>query len=113
MYHKYKFITHDTPRGIETIAISSYAGKAVRGKAICHPNDSYDKYTGREIAAARCDLKIANKRKKRALDKLIKAEELKEMVDNYCAQMNEYYNDAKKSAIEAEDFLLELLDDNK
>lgn len=53
----------------KVIVVSSYAGKAVRGVAKCNPNDSFDEDVGKQLAQLRCDVKIADKRIKRARDK--------------------------------------------
>jgi len=41
-------------------------GKPVRGVAKCAPNDEFDINKGKELAAARCNLKVAQKRVKKA-----------------------------------------------
>lgn len=51
------------------VVASSYAGKIVRGIAKCNANDTYKEDTGIALATARCDVKIANKRVKRAMAK--------------------------------------------
>lgn len=53
----------------KVIVASSYAGKIVRGVAKCNENDTYKEETGIALATARCDVKIANKRVKRAMAK--------------------------------------------
>ena len=71
--YKYTYIiTHN-----KIIALSSYAGKTVRGVAKCHPGDNFDENFGKKLAAARCNLKIAIKRYARARDKY------NEIVDEY------------------------------
>ena len=55
--------------GNKVIAVSTYAGKPVRGVAKCADEDTYSIETGKEIAAARCNAKVAAKRKKRAMKK--------------------------------------------
>lgn len=62
---EYKFIRADN----KVIALSSFAGKTVRGVAKCHPGDVFDIEYGKQLAAARCGRKIAEKRYKRANDK--------------------------------------------
>ena len=62
---KYKYVITDK----RVIAISSFAGRTVRGIAKCHPNDPFDVEYGKKLAAARCNAKIAEKRWKRARDK--------------------------------------------
>ena len=59
-----------------TIAVSSYAGKTVKGIAKLNPNDEYNEDFGKKLAAARCALKIAKKRKRVAVEYEKKAEEI-------------------------------------
>ena len=61
-FDKYKYFVN----GNKVIAVSTYAGKTVRGTAICHPSDPFDLETGKKLAAMRCDLKVRNKRQKAA-----------------------------------------------
>ena len=61
----YKYVV--TPNKV--IAISTYAGRTVRGVAKCHPNDTFDEEYGKQLAAARCNEKIARKRYARACNK--------------------------------------------
>ena len=64
---KYQFYHNDHN---VVVAVSSFAGNKVRGIAKCNPNDEFDLTRGKEIAAARCDEKIATKRLKRAYSKV-------------------------------------------
>ena len=67
---KYKFYTTKTKDGrMKTIATSTYAGKTVRGVAICDHEDTYNEEVGKKIAAARCAVKVAEKRYFRAASK--------------------------------------------
>lgn len=94
---KYKFyVTPDH----KTIAISTYAGKTVRGVAKTDPRDTYDPEIGKELAAARCALKVAKKRKARA-DK---------MVSKAYAEMNKAYRMVEKMKTYQEDAVNELAD---
>ena len=61
--------------GVEVIAASTYEGKPVSAKAICRVEDEYDEAQGVRLACARCNEKVALKRKKRAERKLKEAEE--------------------------------------
>lgn len=77
--YNYKYVVIP---GKKVIAISTYAGRTVKGVAKCHPNDTFDVELGKSLAAARCNEKIAGKRFQRALnkynaafDKLLEAEE--------------------------------------
>ncbi len=88
---KYNFY-YDDKNAI--ICTSHYAGKVVRAVAKCHPNDKFDWEQGCALAQARCDVKIATKRKNRARMKFAEAckrfEEAKEYMDN----MRQYFADA-------------------
>lgn len=62
----YKIYHHDN----EVIAVSTFAKRMVRGVAKCDPRDEFDHKKGEALAIARCDLKIAEKRMKRADEKV-------------------------------------------
>ena len=55
-------------------AISTYAGKTVRGVAKYNPKDKFDEKIGMELAAARCNQKVAKKRFARAIKKVNEAQ---------------------------------------
>ena len=67
---KYTFKIYHTPKGIKTIAKQTYKGQPVYGYALCVPGDEYDEQVGKEIAAAKCNLKIAAKRQKASKQRL-------------------------------------------
>ena len=51
---KYRYYFTKTKAGNpKIIATSTYAGRTVRGVAICGDGDSYDEETGKKLAAAR------------------------------------------------------------
>ena len=50
----------------KVIATSTYAGKTVRGVAKCSKDDIFDIEKGKQLAAARCAKRIADKRMNRA-----------------------------------------------
>lgn len=85
---------HFYQNGNKTIAVSTYAGRTVRGTSICHPDDQYDPEMGKLLAAARCNEKIANKRLHRASTKCIEAALAVEKAQAHLAEMQTYYNDA-------------------
>ena len=60
---KYSFYTDGKSK---VVAVSTYAGKVVRGVAKCDVNDTFSLEKGKELAAARCNEKIAKKRFARA-----------------------------------------------
>jgi hypothetical protein len=72
------------------VAISSFAKKVVVGVARCSPSDTFDVEKGKQLAAARCNLKIAEKRLKRAIACADEAEEQAELWCARAAQMSEY-----------------------
>jgi hypothetical protein len=83
------------------IAISSYAGRPVRGIAKCNPGDEFDVEFGMKLAAARCNLKIAQKRYRRAGSKYqeaanasIKAANASIEAKKQLDKMRTYYCDA-------------------
>ena len=61
----YKIYHH----GNEVVAVSTFAKRMVRGVAKCDPRDEFDHKKGEALAIARCDLKVAEKRMKRANEK--------------------------------------------
>lgn len=60
---RFKFYTDNSHI---VIAICSYGGKYVRGIAKCSPSDKFNFEDGKDIARARCEAKIADKRLKKA-----------------------------------------------
>jgi len=112
---KYKFFQHPTKKGTEIIAMSTYGGKTVKGKAICHPNDTFNEELGKTIAAARCNLKIANKRAKRARAQYDEAAKAYAAAYKRVKDMEEYFDDAAAEVAEGRNYLISLLDglDNK
>lgn len=87
---KYRFYTD----GRRVIAVSTYAGKTVRGVAVCHADDNFDLETGKRIAAARCNEKIAGKRLERAASKMFTAGIDVAKAQQHQKDMQDYYNDA-------------------
>ena len=110
---KYKFVTKPARTvnengtehsvGPTIIAISTYAGKTVKGYSRCHPNDSehYDTNYGNQLAAARCELKVADKRIKHALQKVEEAKKKLDEATQYYNNMLLYLNNAENELWEA------------
>lgn len=67
---RYKYYTDGENK---VVAVSSYAGKTVRGVAKCDPRDSFNEADGKMLAEARCALKVADKRYARAQKEYAKA----------------------------------------
>ena len=87
---KYKFYTN----GSRVIAVSTYAGRTVRGVAVCHDDDEFSLEKGKELAALRCAEKIAKKRIARAKCKIDEARCAYTDAEAYFYKMIDYRNDA-------------------
>ena len=85
---------HPEHLGVETIAWSTYAGKPVFGKAICHVDDTYDEEYGIKLATARCAAKIAKKRMARADRKTKEAVEAYYKAYSELGKMRRYQTDS-------------------
>lgn len=110
---KYQIVVHQHPTKLTTeiIAISSYAGKAVRGKAICHSEDTYDEQKGIDLAIARCAAKIAEKRAARARKCYQVAQSKVLEAEAYLNKMQDYVTDAETEVASTGDAVHKLLDD--
>lgn len=76
------------------VAVSSYAGKTVRGVAKCDPRDTFDMEKGKALAAARCSVRVADRRHKYAAKEFLKALHDLEVAQNRVDQMREYMQDS-------------------
>ena len=107
-YDKYKYFVN----GNKIIAISTYAGKTVRGVATCHPEDNFDIETGKQLAAMRCDLKVREKRWKaanrKAEEKWIAFRKAEEESDEADIFLDESYNDWEKAKNDYQVFMNKL-----
>lgn len=101
-FNGYTFIVNKN----EVIAISSFAGRTVKGKARCHPKDNFNLELGKELAAARCGRKIAEKRYKRAREKYTDICKVVLAVNNEftdtCEYLTNAYNRLKEADAELE-----------
>jgi hypothetical protein len=103
---KYKFyVTPDH----KTIAVSTYAGKTIKGIAKTDPRDKFDRVFGMELAAARCATKVAIKRRARAEKMLNKAETALNEAYKYRNKMSQYFKDSDEDLEEAKSNLVNLL----
>ena len=102
---KYKFFNHSNR---EVIAVSTYAGKSVRGVAKLTPGDNFDEEAGKKLAAARCNEKIARKRLARATAKIKEAEKAYQKEIAWYNRMVDYYNDSYQAVEEAAALVKEL-----
>ena len=100
---------HFEVNGNVVTAKSSYAGKEVAGTAKCDPQDEFSLEKGKELAAARCNVKVAEKRTKRAEAKVYNvARELMDMFRK-AKKAAEYLDDSKKAEAKAKKQLKNLL----
>ena len=110
---KYKFYIAKKITGepYKVIATSSYAGKTVRGVSKCASDDTFDLEKGKKLAAARCNVKIAEKRARRAKRELSRA--LCDMMtaNERASEMKTYYSDSEAAKKKAVNDLAELLFD--
>ena len=96
---KYTYYIAENQR--QVIAVSSYAGRIVRAVAKCDPRDEFSIETGKKLAAARCNLKVAAKRAKRATSKLTEAMAACRAAELHRHDMMNYSIDADKALAQA------------
>lgn len=111
-YNKYQFYTAKKVNGepYRVIAVSTYAGRKVRGVAKCAPDDKFDMDKGKMLAAARCNLKVAEKRKNRAMKKKAEAIRKRDEANEHYSNMFSYFTDSFIAYEEAKAKLQEIED---
>lgn len=95
----------------KVIAVSTYAGKPVRGIAKCDPTDTFSIEDGEALAAARCNEKIAEKRVRRAKRKLEDARNDYMTAKAYYERMSKYYDDSVANLDVARAYVDDVLND--
>lgn len=90
MFTNYRYIVTKN----KVIALSTYAGRTVRGVAKCSPHDVFDVEKGKKLAAARCNEKVAEKRFARAAEKYNTLMGLKYDLMDRLSEADKYYHDA-------------------
>lgn len=109
--NKYKYYQFKNEKGgITIVATSSYGGKTVKGYAKCDPRDEFDIEKGKALAAARCNLKVAQKRQMRASEKYFESAKLADEAVRRFADMKQYYMDAVDRVDEAAEEIRNLLE---
>lgn len=97
---KYRYIVTDNM----VIAISSYAGKLVKGVAKCDPSDTFDVEKGKLLAAARCNEKVCSKRLAHATNVVNEVEASMcywaDMYEKYCKYKADALNAYATAALE-------------
>ena len=104
---KYKFYSTTN----KVVAVSTYQGRTVRGVATCDPKDTFDIEKGKMLAAARCNQKIAMKRRDRADRELRKAVAAYDKAQKHMYKMNDYYEDSRQAVKNATSTVDQLLAD--
>ena len=89
---KYKFYIAENKNKV--LATSTYAGKTIRGVAICADSDTFDLEKGKQLAAARCNAKVAAKRLANAKEYYNYLNETLSMLQEEFAKACDYYTDA-------------------
>ena len=114
MDKRYKYVRDGSNT---VIAISTYAGKTVKGIAKCDPNDNFSYDYGKKLAKARCDVKISRKRYKNADSKLKATYEAliaaRIAARKYYNKMFNYKADAFKAMETAKENLANILNEAK
>lgn len=87
------------------IRTKKFAGKSYRGIAKCDPVDDYDQEKGEELALARCEAKIANKKMQIAILRFNTAQKQLRYAYDRMIKANNYYNKAIHELNEANMFL--------
>lgn len=108
--YKYAYFTNDKGQTVIS-ARSTFAGKTVKGYAKCDPRDNYSVETGEKLAAARCEARIAQKRKKYAATKVACAQRELEQAYAYLKKMLDCQNGAVAEADAAEQALKDILNE--
>ena len=94
-FYQYNRLREDGTTNIRIVAVSSFAGKPVKGYADLHPKDEFDIEYGKALAAARCAEKIAAKRCKRAYNKVDEAKAMANAALAHLQKMMQYEADAE------------------
>lgn len=98
-FEKYKFIVVEESGKV--IAITHDCGKVVRGVAVCSPGDTFDIDYGKKLAAARANMKVAIRRKRRAESRFEKTEEMLNAAKALYKKDKSFVKDANKQYDEA------------
>ena len=96
-FYEFNHLRADGTTSLRIAAVSSFAGKPVKGYADCHHNEEFDREYGYALAAARCAEKIAAKRCNRAYNKVDEAKALVNAAMAHLQKMMQYEADAEAS----------------
>lgn len=94
----YKYIVHKNM----VVCESSFAKRKVRGIAKCDPDhDQFVEQDGKDLAKARCDVKVCKKRVQRALAKHQEAQEMMRAAKLREIEVKDYLDDAIADLLDA------------
>ena len=100
-----RYTFYDTPDKV--ICVSTFAKRKVRGVAKCSPEDKFNFKIGRKLAQLRCDKKVAEKRWKKAKDRLEDSMNKLANAEKEYEEANEYWVNSCKNYDRAIDNLEE------
>ena len=109
-YH-FKDFKQTNPDGSEShvvIALSTYAAKTVRGVAKCNASDEFSIKTGKELAAARCDVKVCHKRLRNLSKKRYELAKRISELARYYEEVTQHYNSAAEDLVASHERLAAL-----
>jgi hypothetical protein len=101
VFKNYDKTNEDGTKSTVVVALSTFGGKIVKGVAKCMDSDVFSIETGKKLAAARCDLKVCNKRLARASSRRKEVVDKLENLQDYYKKSASYYNDALYAAVES------------
>lgn len=104
---KYKYTIDEANKTVS--AQSTYAGNAVKAVAKCDPRDEFDIGAGKRLAAARCNAKVAYKRKQRAHNNCMKALAMVAEANAYLKKQMAYLDDASTELAKANEEVARLV----
>ena len=102
---KYRFYTSKN----KVYAVSTYACRPVKGVAKCDPDDEFSIEYGKELAVARCNEKIAEKRVKRAKRKFKEAHDDYVSAKRFYDDMTKYLDDSLVAHADAKKYVEDVL----
>ena len=109
---RYKIYSYTRKDGVkEIVALSTYAGKKVKGKAVCDPTDEYNENVGKELAKLRCAVKVDAKRVRRAIEERNELLRIQANIEKLIQKNKKYLVDSLKREEEDNARLNDLLDE--
>lgn len=103
---RYTFYVDEKAKRV--VALSTFAQKPVRGIAKCDPRDEFSTSDGMLLAAARCNARIAKKRKRNADARFEEAARVLAQAKRNYEKMKQYSIDADSRLAQAEAELEEI-----